>query len=62
MDELLRTGVSITDPVRRGGIVMAITCIPYFLIQGPAFFIHHGPSSQVLAQGEHWWSLAGFVV
>lgn len=54
------TGVSITDTVSHGAKIMMVTTIPYFLIQVPAFFIH-GPSD-VLAEGERLWALAGLVV
>lgn len=59
-DELFHTGVSITEAVKHGAIIMAITTIPYFLIQVPALFLH-GPSEEV-AEGEHWWALAGLIV
>eukprot|EP00934_Nitzschia_sp_Nitz4_P008172 Nitzschia sp. Nitz4//scaffold7_size249615//189754//191625//NITZ4_001200-RA/size249615-augustus-gene-0.38-mRNA-1//-1//CDS//3329558511//8162//frame0 len=59
-DSLATTGVSISDEVKHAGVVMAITTIPYFLIQVPASFIH-GPTEEV-AEGEHWWALAAFVV
>lgn len=54
------TGVAITDEVSHAGLVMAVTTIPYFLIQIPAAFIH-GPTEQV-ASGEHWWALAALLV
>lgn len=54
------TGVAITDTVSHGAKIMMVTTIPYFLIQGPAFFIH-GPSN-VLAKGEKFWALAGLVI
>ena len=60
MDDLKTTGVSVTEAVRHGGIIMAITTIPYFLIQIPAMFMH-GPSEEV-ADGEHWWALAGMLI
>ena len=59
-DEFANTGVAITDEVRGAGLVMAITTIPYFLIQVPASFLH-GPTEEI-AEGEHWWALAGFIV
>jgi hypothetical protein len=52
---LLTTGVAVSDEIRHGGIVMALTTIPYFLIQIPALFMH-GPAEEV-AEGEHWWAL-----
>lgn len=59
-EALTTTGVSISDAVRHGGVIMSITTIPYFLIQVPALFMH-GPSQEV-AEGEHWWSLGGMLV
>ncbi|KAL7575815.1 hypothetical protein ACA910_003139 [Epithemia clementina (nom. ined.)] len=60
MDELTRTGVTLTDAVRHGGVLMFLTTIPYFLIQGPALFLH-GPKEDIAA-GEHYWALAGLVI
>lgn len=57
---LTRTGVAVTDEIRHGGVIMALTTIPYFLIQIPASFLH-GPAEEV-AEGEHWWALGAFVV
>jgi Ca2+/Na+ antiporter len=57
---LRNTGVAITGEVSHAGIVMAITTLPYFLIQIPAAFMH-GPSEEV-AEGEHWWALSAFIV
>lgn len=37
-----RTGVAPTEAVARGGKVMILTSISYFLIQGPAFVFHCG--------------------
>jgi Ca2+/Na+ antiporter len=54
------TGVTLTQAVRHGGIIMAATTLPYFLIQVPAAFLH-GPTEEV-ADGEHWWALLGFGV
>ena len=59
-DELFYTGVSVTEAVKHGAIIMSITTIPYFLIQVPALFLH-GPSEEV-AEGEHWWALSGLLV
>lgn len=59
-DFLKKTGVSIADEISHAGVVMAVTTIPYFLIQIPAAFLH-GPTEEV-AEGEHWWSLLAFVV
>lgn len=54
---LSHTGVAVTDEIRHGSVIMAITTLPYFLIQVPASFLH-GPSEDVAA-GEHWWALGG---
>ena len=59
-DDLFQSGVALTEAVRHGGIVMALTTIPYFLIQVPASFLH-GPSQEV-AKGEHWWALLGLII
>lgn len=48
------TGVSITDEVQKGGYIMMLTTIPYFIIQVPAWFIKPGES---VAEGEKYWSL-----
>jgi Ca2+/Na+ antiporter len=53
------TGVTVTESVRHGGLIMAATTLPYFLIQVPALFLH-GPNQEV-AEGEHWWAFLGFV-
>jgi len=54
------TGVSISEPIQHGGIVMAATTAPYFLIQIPAMFMEG--SSADIAKGEHWWSLSAFII
>jgi len=59
-ETLTNTGVSLSDEIQHGGIVMALTTIPYFLIQIPALFMH-GSVSEVAA-GEHWWSLAALIL
>eukprot|EP00536_Pseudo-nitzschia_multiseries_P000986 jgi/Psemu1/250123/estExt_Genewise1Plus.C_120085 len=59
-DTLTGTGVYVSNEIRQGGKVMAITTAPYFLIQIPAMFIH-GPAQEV-AKGEHWWSLLALVL
>ncbi len=56
---LMYTGITITDNVRNGAIVMMVTTIPYFLIQGPASSLH-GPAEEI-AIGEHWWALLAFL-
>jgi Ca2+/Na+ antiporter len=58
--ELTNTGVTLTDAVHQGSALMLLTTIPYFMIQIPASFLH-GPTEEV-AEGEHWYSLAGLVV
>jgi hypothetical protein len=60
VDDLTQSGVTISEAVRHGGIFMALTTLPYFLIQGPAMFLH-GKQEDVAA-GEHWWSLSGLVL
>lgn len=59
-DDLNHTGVAVSEAVKHGGNIMAITTIPYFLIQIPAMFMH-GPSEEV-AEGEHWWAFLGMLV
>lgn len=59
-DTMLRTGVALSDAVRHGAVIMVATTIPYFLIQGPAFFLH-GPT-EVIAAGEKNWALTGLIV
>mmetsp|Transcript_23489 Transcript_23489/g.65201 ORF Transcript_23489/g.65201 Transcript_23489/m.65201 type:complete len:561 (+) Transcript_23489:139-1821(+) len=59
-DTLTDTGVFLSKEIQHGGLVMAVTTIPYFLIQLPALFMHG--STQEVAKGEHWWSLAAFIV
>jgi len=59
-EEITTTGIALTDAVQHGGIIMMWTTLPYFLIQGPALFLH-GPDEEV-ALDEHWWSFAGLVI
>ncbi|OEU16249.1 hypothetical protein FRACYDRAFT_261156 [Fragilariopsis cylindrus CCMP1102] len=59
-ETLRTTGVAVSDEIRHGGIVMALTTIPYFLIQIPAMFMH-GPTEEV-AEGEHWWALGSLLM
>lgn len=59
-ETLHHTGVSVSDEIHHGGFVMALTTIPYFLIQIPAMFMH-GPTEEV-AKGEHWYALAGLII
>lgn len=58
-ETLNRTGVSLSEEIRHGGKIMALTTIPYFLIQIPASFMHG--STEEVAKGEHWWSLGAFI-
>ena len=59
-ETLSDTGVSLSKQIRQGGIIMALTTIPYFLIQTPALFMKG--STQKVAQEEHWWSFAALVI
>lgn len=59
-ESLENTGVSLSEKIQHGGIMMAWTTIPYFLIQLPALFMS-GTTAEV-AQGEHWWSLAALII
>jgi Ca2+/Na+ antiporter len=54
------SGVSLSEAVQHSGVLMALTTIPYFLIQIPAFFLH-GPLA-VVGKNEHWWSFLGFII
>ena len=58
--QLFTTGVTITDAVQHGGVIMMLTTIPYLLIQIPASFMH-GPS-EVVAEHERWYALSGLLV
>jgi Ca2+/Na+ antiporter len=60
LDDLTHTGVAVSEAVKHGGVSMALTTVPYFLIQIPALFLH-GPSQEV-ADGEHWWAFSGMIV
>jgi Ca2+/Na+ antiporter len=57
---LKTSGVAISDAIQSGGKMMAITTIPYLLIQVPAMFIHG--KGQEVGKAEHWWSFLGFIV
>jgi len=59
-ETLLHTGIAVSEKIRHGGVVMALTTIPYFLIQIPALFMHG--STEEIAKGEHWWALAALIV
>lgn len=53
------TGVDLSPEINHGARMMMITTLPYFIIQGPAFFMT-GDRAQI-SEKEHWWSLTGFV-
>jgi len=59
-ESISTTGVAITDAVQHGSRIMMITTIPYFLIQGPALFLH-GATEEV-AKDEHWWAFSAFLI
>jgi Ca2+/Na+ antiporter len=59
-ETLSGTGVTLSKKIRHGGVVMALTTIPYFLIQVPASFLHG--TTEDIAKGEHWWSLSALVL
>jgi len=59
-DTLEETGVALSEKIRQGGIMMAWTTVPYFLIQVPAWFMH-GTTAEI-AQEEHWWSFWSFIL
>jgi len=59
-ETLSNTGVSLSKEIRQGGIIMALTTIPYFLIQTPALFMKG--SSQEVAEEEHSWSFAALII
>mmetsp|Transcript_15373 Transcript_15373/g.23572 ORF Transcript_15373/g.23572 Transcript_15373/m.23572 type:complete len:530 (-) Transcript_15373:186-1775(-) len=47
-----QSGVALDPAVSHGGIIMMVTTLPFFLIQGPAFFV----------DDEKYWALAGLVL
>ena len=53
------TGVDLSPEINHGARMMMLTTLPYFIIQGPAFFMT-GDRAQI-SEKEHWWSLIGFV-
>lgn len=57
---LMASGVAITEQIRNGSKIMIITIIPYFLIQGPAFFMKGTTST--IATGEKYWALLSFII
>ena len=59
-ETLSNTGVFLSEEIRHGGVIMALTTIPYFLIQMPAFFMKG--SSREVAEDEHWWSFAALIL
>jgi Ca2+/Na+ antiporter len=54
------TGVVFASEVHQSAKLMMMTTLPYFLIQVPAFFLTG--DRQAVADGEKYWSLAGFVI
>jgi Ca2+/Na+ antiporter len=59
-DSLSHTGVALTPEINHGARLMMMTTIPYFLIQGPAFFLHG--DRQTVSNGEKYWALGGFLL
>jgi len=59
-ETLVGTGVPITPPVVKNGLIMIISTIPYFLIQIPALFFKGTDSS--VAGKEKYYALAGLIV
>ncbi|CAM9827362.1 unnamed protein product, partial [Ectocarpus sp. 12 AP-2014] len=60
METLLNSGVTGSPQVRKGGKLMMITSISYFIIQGPAFFLSGETDAEVSA-GESGFALAGLI-
>ncbi|CAB9504076.1 Calcium-binding EF hand family protein [Seminavis robusta] len=61
---LFHTGISVTKDVHIGGYVVAVTSIPFFMIQVPGMFIR-GPLEEVtpeIAATQKYWALAGMLV
>eukprot|EP00697_Spironema_sp_BW2_P014802 gnl/Spiro4/5378_TR2740_c0_g1_i1.p1 gnl/Spiro4/5378_TR2740_c0_g1~~gnl/Spiro4/5378_TR2740_c0_g1_i1.p1 ORF type:complete len:490 (+),score=171.78 gnl/Spiro4/5378_TR2740_c0_g1_i1:364-1833(+) len=64
---LTGTGVNTNPSIRTGAYIMILLCLPYVIIQGPAFFFSCGSSFQPPQEDpcqsgrEHWWALAGFL-
>ena len=54
------SGVAVTDEIKHAAQIMAITTLPYFLIQVPAFFIH-GTQEEV-ACSESIYAFIAFIV
>jgi len=59
-ETLSNTGVFLSNEIRHGGLVMALTTAPYFFIQIPAMFMKG--STQDIANGEHYWSLSALIL
>ena len=59
--DLAYTGISISKEIKHGAIIMAITTLPYFIIQIPASFLHEEAAEEVAAD-EKYWALGGLVV
>ncbi|CBN73858.1 Putative sodium calcium exchanger [Ectocarpus siliculosus] len=60
METLLNSGVTGSPQVSKGGKLMMITSISYFIIQGPAFFLSGETDAEVSA-GESGFALAGLI-
>jgi len=63
---LTRTGTNVKPGLRISAIIMIITSVSYFLIQGPALKYAdrlNGTSSSESSEieSEHWWALVGFI-
>lgn len=54
------SGVAVADEIKHAAKIMAITTVPYFLIQVPAFFIHG--TEEEIASEESIYALVAFVV
>lgn len=58
---LTTSGVALTDEITHGSFIMALTTIPYFIIQLPASYLTMVNPGNI-ADGEKWWALLGFIV
>ncbi|CAN0014694.1 unnamed protein product [Ascophyllum nodosum] len=58
---LFKTGVTGSPLVKKGGWVMMITAISYFIIQGPAFYLS-GETDAEISAGEQSFALAGMIM
>mmetsp|Transcript_12594 Transcript_12594/g.19166 ORF Transcript_12594/g.19166 Transcript_12594/m.19166 type:complete len:546 (+) Transcript_12594:112-1749(+) len=59
-ETVFNAGVSISDEVKNGGVIMMVTTLPYFLIQIPAMFLHG--TDEEIAKGEKYWALGGLII